>query len=413
MTDLQLTLVILGVFIIGGVVAYNWIQERKLRKEVTSEFIVPQKDVLADDFMIDADAYVVDKEMAEVAQKFEPAVNAKSQPEIKTPSFAPPKHNDLVDIEEIEIELNEPVAQEKPTAEVSSAKTTTAAPLVKEHLESKLPSDIHPQIDLTAILYATNPIKSSSLASLGAALQDIHGLPTMMHGLDDAGKWTSITDKNPDLACKQVACTIQLADRGGPISRVLLNKFQFAVEEMGLELNAHVEWQGSGDAMQRAVDLDNFCMEVDQIISVHLVENEAPMHGTKIRSLAEANGLTLLSDGKFHYFADHSAEILAFQLLDGNSQPFTPDNMRTSVVKGLTFQIEIPKVSNCELVFNKMIEIAQRMNASLKGNLVDDHQKPLGDLQIEKIRQQLRVIHATMVARGVMPGSPSSMRLFN
>ena len=38
---------------------------------------------------------------------------------------------------------------------------------------------------------------------------------------------------------------------------------------------------------------------------------------------------------------------------------------------------------------------------------------PLGDLQIEKIRQQLKMIHATMVARGVMPGSVSSMRLFN
>jgi hypothetical protein len=49
------------------------------------------------------------------------------------------------------------------------------------------------------------------------------------------------------------------------------------------------------------------------------------------------------------------------------------------------------------------------MNASL----VDDNQRTLGDLQIEKIRQQLKVIHATMVARGIMPGSPGSMRLFN
>jgi FtsZ-interacting cell division protein ZipA len=64
-------------------------------------------------------------------------------------------------------------------------------------------------------------------------------------------------------------------------------------------------------------------------------------------------------------------------------------------------------------VFNQMITIAQKMASSLNANLVDDNQKPLGDLQIEKIRQQLKVIHATMVARGIMPGSPSSMRLFN
>jgi len=79
----------------------------------------------------------------------------------------------------------------------------------------------------------------------------------------------------------------------------------------------------------------------------------------------------------------------------------------------VTFQIEIPKVNNCELVFNQMIAMAQKMASSLNGRLVDDNQKPLGDLQIEKIRQQLKVIHATMVARGIMPGSPSSMRLFS
>ncbi|HWT28125.1 MAG TPA: hypothetical protein VN084_01330 [Methylophilaceae bacterium] len=53
------------------------------------------------------------------------------------------------------------------------------------------------------------------------------------------------------------------------------------------------------------------------------------------------------------------------------------------------------------------------MEGSLSGKLVDDNQRPLGDSQIEKIRQQLKVIHATMVARGIMPGSPGALRLFS
>ena len=60
-----------------------------------------------------------------------------------------------------------------------------------------------------------------------------------------------------------------------------------------------------------------------------------------------------------------------------------------------------------------MISTAQKMANSLGARMVDDNQKPLGDLQTEKIRQQLKVIHVTMVARGVMPGSAGSMRLFN
>ena len=34
MSDLQLALIILGVFIIGGMLVYNWLQEKKLRKEM-------------------------------------------------------------------------------------------------------------------------------------------------------------------------------------------------------------------------------------------------------------------------------------------------------------------------------------------------------------------------------------------
>ena len=209
---------------------------------------------------------------------------------------------------------------------------------------------------------------------------------------------------------KQAACSLQLADRGGAVAKNLLNKFQFAVEDAGLELNAHVEWQGNGDAMQHAVELDQFCMEVDQLISVHVAQNGAPIHGTKFKGMAEAAGMTLKDDGKFHYYAN---ETLLFTATNVNNVPFTSESLRSDVLKGITFQIEIPKVSNCEQVFNQMIIIAQKMASSLSASMVDDNQKPLGDLQIEKIRQQLKVIHATMVARGIMPGSPASMRLFS
>ena len=64
-------------------------------------------------------------------------------------------------------------------------------------------------------------------------------------------------------------------------------------------------------------------------------------------------------------------------------------------------------------MFNQLIMLAQKMATSLNARLVDDNQRLLGDLQIEKIRQQLKVIHATMVARGIMPGSQVSMRLFS
>jgi len=49
----------------------------------------------------------------------------------------------------------------------------------------------------------------------------------------------------------------------------------------------------------------------------------------------------------------------------------------------------------------------------LHATLVDDNNRVLGDIQVEKIRQQLKVIHATMLVRGIIPGSDNAIRLFS
>ncbi len=419
MSDLQLALIILGAFIIGGVLVYNWLQEKKLRKEVGNDFIVPQKDVLTDDFHINTDAYIIDKELAEVTQKSKQFQQHTIPNELHTNKNEALVNADVA--EETVSAQNYLEAQILASQAESRIESNSAAnpivfePVIKAVLHEKiqaaqvnLPESAHPQIDLTAILYANKNIHSQDLSALKESLTHI-SLPSTLHGLDEYDKW-HVVDDAASAAFKQVACSLQLADRGGPVAKSLLNKFQFAVEDTGLALNTHVEWQGSGDAMQRAIELDQFCIEVDQMISVHIAQADAPIHGTKFKGLAEANGMALKEDGKFYFYANNA---VLYTAIDTNNIPFTTEGLRSNVLKSITLQIEIPKVNNCEQVFNQMIGMAQKMATSLGANLVDDNQKTLGDLQIEKIRQQLKVIHATMVARGVMPGSPSSMRLFN
>ena len=419
MSDLQLALIILGAFIIGGVLVYNWLQEKKLRKEVGNDFIVPQKDVLTDDFHINTDAYIIDRELAEVTQKSKQFQQHTIPNEMQTDEDRGLVNADVA--EETAASQNYLEAQILASRAESRIESNSAAnpivfePVIKAVLHEKiqaaqvnLPESAHPQIDLTAILYANKNIHSQDLSALKESLTHI-SLPSTLHGLDEYDKW-HVVDDAASAAFKQVACSLQLADRGGPVAKSLLNKFQFAVEDTGLALNTHVEWQGSGDAMQRAIELDQFCIEVDQMISVHIAQADAPIHGTKFKGLAEANGMALKEDGKFYFYANNA---VLYTAIDTNNIPFTTEGLRSNVLKSITLQIEIPKVNNCEQVFNQMIGMAQKMATSLGANLVDDNQKLLGDLQIEKIRQQLKVIHATMVARGVMPGSASSMRLFN
>ncbi len=366
MSDLQVALVILGLLIIAGVVAYNWMQERKLRKEVSSDFIVPQKDVLADDFDINTEAYIVDKELAEVrskAKRFQDTSPAEIfQETVSEVNVAPAALSEAQSMpakKEGASELKTDIVNSEtllPKVEISQADTPPLENIVKASLHEKLqgmqanlPEATHPQVDLTAILYATKNITNAELEALVTTLKEIT-VPVMLHGLSSDDKWLDVTKAPASANYKQLACSMQLADRGGPVAKSLLNKFQFAVEDTGLTLNTHVEWQGNGDPTQRAIELDQFCIEVDQMVSVHIAQGESPIHGTKFKGLAEACGMVLKEDGKFHFYAN---ETPLYAVIDTNNVPFTSESLRNNVLKSVTFQVEIPKVNNCEQVLTK------------------------------------------------------------
>lgn len=280
-----------------------------------------------------------------------------------------------------------------------------------------LPTMLHGQIDLTALLYLATEISVNELNDSLVGLFDDFDKPVFVHVLDANNVWHRLEElaTKPEAHHRKVsriACSMQLADRGGSVSRHVLNRFQLAVETLGLDINGHVEWQGAGDALTNANSLDAFCIEVDKTVGFHLVHGEnGAFTGTKLRGLAEAQGLTLDADGIFKFFKD-AAFMPSFIVFNRNGSPFNPEMLRSSVVKAVTFQLDIPHVKQCTEAFSHMVQVARQMEIGLNAVLVDDNNKVLDDMQIEKIRQQLKVIQATMLVRGIVPGSDTAHRLF-
>lgn len=322
---------------------------------------------------------------------------------------------------------NATVTNEMPKPD--AGEVNSAGPIVVEdelsEPEFNLPTTLHAQIDLTAILYLAEETPSNTLISILTSLLHGYDKPVFVHMLASNKEWYLLKDAktnqlvSPNQLILRVACSIQLADRAGAVSRSMLNRFQLAVESAGLDINAHVEWQGTGDALAKATALDTFCIEVDKTIGFHLMHGEnGAFTGTKLRGLAEAQGLTLTSDGVFQHFNEPTniqtkSKQGSFVMFNRDDHPFSPEMLRSSVVKGITFQFDIPHVKQCGEVFTQMVQVARQMEIGLNAVLVDDNNKLLGDIQIEKIRQQLKILHATMLVRGIIPGTDSALRLFS
>ncbi len=348
---------------------------------------------------------------AEVAEELKPTIDNEAVSIVESP-------------ESIEtVELSKKIVADETTANITRqdevetlekvTSTTEAAPTLDMTDVASLPKEVHTEVDLIALITATKPMNAQALLTMKQEILKDLGALTMLHGADSANYWHRIDETaDENQSFKKVVCSLQLADRRGPVSKAVINKFQFAMEAIGVEFEAYVDWQEAGDAAQRAIDLDAFCMKVDQLVSLHLIQGKTPIHGTKFKGLAEANDMQL-NNGKFYCFDDKGKGPVLFTLVNADEQPFTAESLRLNIVRGATFQIEVPKLVNCEQTFNRVVLIAQQMANSIGAQMVDDNQRPLGTTQIEKIRQQLKVIHTVMVEREIAPGSIISQRLFS
>lgn len=410
MSDLQIILILLGFIIIAGVVVYNWRQEKQLRDTIRNDFLSPHKDVLTDD----AETDVLVDQTLEAETTIADIPLADEMPSVEAVDIAVPETPEVAVAPVLAVEEVEPLVVEETSEEPSTETMASQEEMPATETPSmSLPDELNVQIDFTAVLTAANSISGQALHVMVKDILKELGAIVMQHGLDKTGIWHRIDDRSSQNdVFETIACSLQLVDRRGPVAKPLINKFEYAVEAIGLEFDATITWQGEGDVAQRAVELDQFCIEVDQLVSVHVLQGDTPIHGTKFRGMAEANDLKL-RHGKFYCVDSENPDLDKFVLSSADEQPFSSEWLRQNVVRGIVFQVEIPKVKNVELVFNQMIIVAQKMADRLGANMVDGNKNPLGDVKIDAIKQQLKVISSKMSARGIAAGSASSMRLFN
>lgn len=437
MSDLLIILVVLGALIVVGVLAFNWWQEKKYKARIASDFKPSKRDVLIEDFQVNTENLRQAHVKSALKQKLEPSLDEFSQHGIaqrKEPVFqhslsdfpdtsapvvvAPDIQLSIEDIALEDIEAfsgtsqytQNTLAVSEEDEEDAAASAQTSSYVMEEVC---MPTQLHAQIDLIAFLYAAIPIAQAKVVGLETPFKEF-AEHIFAFGLSTQDEWGLIHEAKPEQSFTQLAYSLQLADRGGPVTRATLNRFQHMVETIGLDLSAHVEWQGAGDPLTNAVNLDQFCIEVDKTVGFHLLANNgASFHATKLRGLVEAQGIQLGDDGRFHHLQSAPPHQLEFAIKNYEGNAFSTDMLKSSVMHGITFQLDIPTVKNSAEVFDNMVQIAKQIAKSLDASIVDDNRKTLGDIQLEKIRQQLKVINATMIAKGIIPGSAHALRLFS
>lgn len=364
MSNLQISLILIGVLFVIGMVLFNGWQQRSHRKKTESLFESGHEDVLLDDF--------------KPVQPREDRV----------------EHH-LADFDE-EIALEEPVLLDEPVQEEK--------PLVQsaQHF-------VDAEIDYIAEIQSDKAISAEEIADIFRRKFDF-GKKIGVYGLNiESGCWE---EPHAKPKYRNFKIGLQMVDRSGVVSIAKLSEFRDLIVGLAARIDAADHCPEISEAHSRAIQLDRFCAEVDMLIGINVMSRgEETFAGTKIRGLAEAAGFRLESDGTFKYFDDHGNHL--FSLCNHEPAVFLPDGIRHLSTHGITFLLDVPRVAQGKQAFDQMVTLAKSFSGTLGGVLVDDKRLMLNDSGFDKIRKLLQEIRLKMESRQIPPGGERALRLFS
>jgi FtsZ-interacting cell division protein ZipA len=415
MSELQISLIAIGIIVVMGVVFFNWMQQRRYRRGAEEAFGPKHEDVLLREAI-----------SGEQNERIEPQLDKGflQEPRMQPSGESTEKPAEETTEGPTEGPTEEPaeaaeIAQPKPEPAIGAARAIAAAerepvPLEEENSQDSVAQDSVAQdsVDYIIEIRSEKPIMNSSLAEVLQRKFDFSKPVRWLGQRSSEAFWEEITtEANGKGGYTHLRGCLQLADRAGPVSEVSLSEFRDMAENFATHVAAAVNCPNIHKAYARAILLDEFCTQVDVMVGINIISKDNSVFtGAKIRVLAEASGFKLGAEGLFHYRDENNA--ILFSLGNYEPSPFLPGSVRTLTTRGITFLLDIPGVANGEAVFGQMMHLAGILTDNLGGIMVDDNRIPLSDSGIRKIKQQLIAIQSTMLSRNIPAGGEIALRLF-
>jgi hypothetical protein len=358
MSELQISLLGIGVAIVLIIYIYNWLQQRQYRRKFGAAFKHGHEDAL-----------------------YRPAVEM------------PP---DELLVEKMEQAVPISILPNEPQREY-------AVDAVCVLLDKKT--------DYIAVISPKSPMGADALTLLWQQRFDF-GKNVHVCGLSAAnGEWEKVIADRP-LAYTSFKLALQLVNRSGAVSEAKLMDFRELARMIAAQLHTSVVLPDVAEAAARAAELDKFCAGVDQMIGLNILPSDKHiLTGNDVARVAEQYDLRLQADGAFHLIDTHGHT--QFSLCNEDNTPFQHHTLSQLHVDGLTLLLDVPRVEQPTLGFDQMVILARQLANELHAIIVDAHHVALSEGSIMLIRERIASVEAEMRANHIIAGSAQARRLFS
>ncbi len=267
------------------------------------------------------------------------------------------------------------------------------------------------ETDYIAVMFAAAPLHASVLAPIWPRRFEFD---TGVHvcGVRAAGgAWEKVGAESPH-AYDTFRIALQLANRNGPLSRARLEDFRLMLRDLADVIPAELNLPEVEEALAHAERLDTFCAEVDHTIGLNILPSgDGLLMGGDVARVAGRHGMALQADGAFHLLGANGQTLFALRNFD--ESPFLLHELDEMPVIGLSLQLDVPRVEKPARRFEELVVLARVLGQDLEAEVVDDHRTALGDPAVALIRQQVAAIEKKMLSYPIAPGSALARRLFS
>jgi hypothetical protein len=401
MSTLTWVLLILAFVVIGGVLLFNFIQERKSAKPITKSStdggtVKSAPPVTAASTFSESkvgDSHFVDNRIAQ-SSKSEPSLGVLTP---YTSSEFAAESGQIADLDAVPV-MNEPIEVGATLAGAPDFVQTASPrpPAGANEVAPKLPASVLSGDFDYLLEFALPSLQSGErLISLTAAHRRAGGKPVAFDGLLSTGQWVVLQAGELYVALR---AGLLLANRHGPLNAMEFSDFGNFSQELAEQLDCEITLADMPRVLSRAREVDRRCADLDAQLGIS-IQTPSVTSPANLGTVANEYGLSERGAGRFAKLDDAGGTL--FTLSFGEQ------------ADKLALLLDVPRASAQHRPWQTMLHCAEQIAQRLNGQLVDDTGKPLPEGIWGQIEEQLRQRYWALEAAGIEPGSARALRLFN
>ena len=355
MSDVQLTLLCLGLFVIVIMLLHNWVQLRKHNKTKKT---------------------------------------SKSAKKIEITDENDPLFNQAT-----------PIFERERTFQDLNSESNSSEHLIRENL----PDGIYREIETVASINTKNVQEGTK----NLFIEELFKIPNVSIYVRDGNEiWMTGKALDEIIKFDQILIVLLLISRRFNITEEEIKKFKSLVEDVKVAVDGSLFWLANQDITEESDDLRKFKNEVDQSLFLKVIpKSDSSFQSGALLDFFENPKIKTNKDG-IHELENTTSEtnnICELLSLSGKKLDINPETF----LQGILFKMDVPNTKNITYSFNEMIKLIDLCKQKLNGILVDVDSNELNDDQISKIYHSLKTIEDKMIKKRIMPGSDSAKKLFS